>query len=90
MQIDATLTPREEDAHDVCSSTQRYESKALPRETSTIYSLRLSGRDNIQTTDARIARDYFAALAKAAQELVDAADEAILAEPLDLPVAVAS
>jgi hypothetical protein len=44
----------------------------------------------ITTSDPRVARDYFAAVAKAAQELVDAADKAILAEPLDLPVAVSA
>ena len=42
-----------------------------------------TGRAWIQTDDPRIARDYFAALIIAAQQLVDAADLAILAESLD-------
>jgi hypothetical protein len=85
MQHTIRLHPGANDAPDV-------EARVSKVRVQTFNLVLASGVDahEVTTADPRVARDYFAALAKAAQELVDAADEAILAEPLDLPVAVAS
>lgn len=69
--------PDTEDIADVTHDVRPY------RDTESMYALRLNHTVSITSTDPRLARDYFAAIAKAAQELVDAADQAVLAEALD-------
>lgn len=74
--MNTTHFPQETDTQHVESHVTR----ANPNRP--LYALTLGVNEDIVTADAHVARDYYTAIAKAAQELVDAADQAVLAEAL--------